>query len=644
MKKVIYSKFTKIFISILCIFSISYAVNIAIEGYKQWNDYKVEVYMFDDEFENSKFLSDALNRVSYDMYNAAVQYANDNSFNVKDNLENNIDRNRIDYYLSIDNKTFSNKNDLKKDHKYYFKLEMTKEHIEQDINPYVGYFYLDPYQLDSSEINGHNVEIYIGLQEQYVNTIHDLWTEQKTLFMDTVNGVVYGGLVPLLCIIYLILVIGKDKEGNLTTHLVDHINIEFKLLIMLGVLVLGGYLSLMMLNQYHYGYFPYDLLKLCIQIVVTIVFSVLLTLFLSIIRNLKNKTFLSNFLLFVIIKKIFNIIKHIINEVSEVLANHMNIIVIGLFFIYTTCIGLLGHASYLRAISVVMGFILFLVASYFVIKYLNTLNRIKEGVNNIRNGDLNYKIEDVPFKDLSNLKEGINDMSSGLKESVNKTLKAERLKTELITNVSHDLKTPLTSIINYTKLLSDVEGLPEEAKDYVAIIDKKSQRLKALTQDLFDISKVQSGNEEIIIEKLNVETLLSQSLAEYEKELENLTVCTKIEEGLTIYSDGRKMSRVINNLLINITKYTLPNTRVFIDAYSKDNKAFIEMKNISSYPLDFDKDEIMQRFKRGDESRTEEGHGLGLAIVKSYVEVTGGKFDIILDGDLFKAVIEYDKK
>jgi len=403
-------------------------------------------------------------------------------------------------------------------------------------------------------------------------------------------------------------------------------------------------LLLTLINQFLYGDFSYELLKLYAQVIVIIGGSALLTLFLSIIRIIKNKTFASRCLTVVVIKKIILSIKNIINEVRQLLANHTSAAVVGLLFVYTTIIGYLGNGSYHDSMCVIMGIILFVVVGYFVMKYFNSLNSIKDGVNKIRTGDLNYKIDNIPFKDLNDLKDGINDMSSGLQASVSKTLKAERLKTELITNVSHDLKTPLTSIISYTKLLSDIDDLPEEAKDYVAIIDKKSQRLKALTQDLFDISKVQSGNEEVVLEKLNVATLLSQSLAEYEKELADLTLCTRIEEDLHILSDGRKMSRVINNLLVNISKYTMPHTRVFIDTYSKDNKAFIEMKNISSYPLDFDKDEIMQRFKRGDESRTEEGHGLGLAIVKSYVEVTGGKFDIVLDGDMFKSVIEFDKQ
>ena len=167
--------------------------------------------------------------------------------------------------------------------------------------------------------------------------------------------------------------------------------------------------------------------------------------------------------------------------------------------------------------------------------------------------------------------------------------------------------------------------MPEEAKDYISIIDKKGQRLKVLTQDLFDIAKVQSGNEEIVLEKLNVKTLISQSLAEYEQELQSFTLCTNIEDDLYIYSDGKKMSRVINNLLVNVIKYTLINTRVFIDAKCINNKVRIEIKNLSSYPLDFDKDEIMNRFVRGDQSRSKEGHGLGLAIVKRIVELHQGE-------------------
>ena len=239
----------------------------------------------------------------------------------------------------------------------------------------------------------------------------------------------------------------------------------------------------------------------------------------------------------------------------------------------------------------------------------------------------------------------INDIAKGLDESVSAKVKAERMKTELITNVSHDLKTPLTSIISYTELLANVEGLPEEAKDYAQIIANKSDRLKTLTQDLFDISKVQSGNESVVLEKLDVALLINQSLGEHDNEIKQseLPFCVNAPKELYISADGRKMSRVISNLISNILKYTMKNTRVFISAYEENGEVVMEFKNIASYPMDFNAEEIVGRFVRGDESRTQEGNGLGLAIAKSYTEICNGKFEIVLDGDMFKAILKFRK-
>ena len=219
------------------------------------------------------------------------------------------------------------------------------------------------------------------------------------------------------------------------------------------------------------------------------------------------------------------------------------------------------------------------------------------------------------------------------------------MKAELITNVSHDLKTPITSIISYTELLSKVEGLPEEAKDYVAVIAKKSDRLNKLTQDLFDISKVQSGNDDVILEILDVSLLINQTLGEHDSEIQSseLPFCVNTPKELFISADGRKMSRVVSNLISNILKYTMKNTRVFITAAEKDGMIVMEFKNISAYPLNFDVEEITQRFVRGDESRTAEGNGLGLAIAKSYTEICNGSFDIVVDGDMFKAILKFKK-
>lgn len=639
MKKILYSIYTKLAVSILCIFCLLSAVTVGMDAFKKWNNYENEVYMLEDNFEDSYYLSNEMHLKSYQIYNAANQYIQDHSFDVKENLKNFIDENDIVYLLTIDDKEFSNTKNLNQNYNYFYQLTIDKKGIIDEImQPDAGIYFVD-----ASELKGHTVKIYIGLKDRYVESCEELWYEQKNLFTSSLTNITYWILFSIICFIYLIVVIGKDKEGNIKTHSIDHMFIEFNLFINFMTCLLSFAFIQMIANQYFYGDFPFELLKFFINLIIGIASTILLTLFLSIVRNIKNKTFISRCFIFVIIHKILMILKNIFDEMTQIYANHTTIVVIGLFFVYTAIIGYLGNGSYHDSSCILIGFILFLLVGYFVMVYLNSLNKIKMGVDKIRDGDLDYKIDSIYFKDLNHLKDGINDISSGLQASVHKTLKAERLKTELITNVSHDLKTPLTSIINYTQLLSKIENLPEEAKDYIAIIDKKSQRLKTLTQDLFDISKVQSGTEEIVFEKLNVETLLSQSLAEYEKELENVTVCTNFEENLYICSDGRKMSRVINNLLTNISKYTLPNTRVFINTYSNHQKAIIEMKNISSYPLDFDSEEIIQRFKRGDESRSEEGHGLGLAIVKSYVEATGGKFNIVLDGDMFKTIIEFDK-
>ncbi|MBR4306269.1 MAG: HAMP domain-containing histidine kinase, partial [Ruminiclostridium sp.] len=266
------------------------------------------------------------------------------------------------------------------------------------------------------------------------------------------------------------------------------------------------------------------------------------------------------------------------------------------------------------------------------------LDEIKKGVCISKGGNLAYKIPAPKSRDLRKLALSINDISNGLDEAVAAKVKAERLRTELITNVSHDLKTPITSIISYTELLSKIDELPDEARDYVSVISKKGERLKNLTQDLFDISKAQSGNEELVMERLDIGVLISQSLGENDNEIKKseLTFCVNTPKELYIFADGRKMSRVICNLIDNAVKYSMKNTRVFITAAEKDGKVEVEIKNVASYPMEFSADEIVGRFVRGDKSRTTNGNGLGLAIAKGYTELCNGEFEIVLDGDMFK--------
>ena len=283
---------------------------------------------------------------------------------------------------------------------------------------------------------------------------------------------------------------------------------------------------------------------------------------------------------------------------------------------------------------------------YYLIKKLAYLSYIMEGTERIKGGDIHYKLDIIGDDNFSNLAENINNIGDGLDKAIYNQLKSERLKSELITNVSHDLKTPLTSIINYIELIKKEEDIkPEHIKDYVNVLDSKSKRLKVLIEDLFEASKASSGNLELNMEKIDITQLLRQAIGEMEEKLSKANLDLKLrvpEEKTYIMADGKKLYRVLENLLSNISKYSLNNTRVYIDIIEEDDKVKLTMKNISSYELNFDPEEIMERFKRADESRNTEGSGLGLAIARDLVNAQGGRFEIDIDGDLFKSVVEFN--
>ena len=238
----------------------------------------------------------------------------------------------------------------------------------------------------------------------------------------------------------------------------------------------------------------------------------------------------------------------------------------------------------------------------------------------------------------------INDIAGGFSNAIEEGLRSERLKTELITNVSHDIKTPLTSIINYVDLLKKEEIQDEKVKEYITILDKKSQRLKKLTEDLVEASKVSSGNVKLQLEEIKLKELINQSIGEFRDRFEekNLQIETNMpEEEVKIEADNRYLYRVIENLFSNVTKYALENSRVYIDMKKEKGKIEISIKNISKEKLNISSEELMQRFVRGDKARYTEGSGLGLSIAKSLIELQGGDFAIYIDGDLFKVVMKW---
>ena len=283
-----------------------------------------------------------------------------------------------------------------------------------------------------------------------------------------------------------------------------------------------------------------------------------------------------------------------------------------------------------------------LIAVIFLVK---DTNRLILGVDELVKGNLDYKIKTDEkigiYKELAN---NMNHIGDGLKIAVETSLKDERMKTELITNVSHDLKTPLTSIINYIELLKKEEIESEDAKHYIEVLDGKAQRLKHLTEDLVEAAKATSGNIELNMMVIDFNELMSQALGEFEerfKEKELELIAGQPEEPVRIMADGRRLYRVLENVLQKGGGGAMPKTRVYIELLKQQEKAVFTIKNVSQAPLNISSEELMERFTRGDESRTTEGSGLGLSIAKDLTALQNGKFDIILDGDLFKVVIEF---
>lgn len=275
--------------------------------------------------------------------------------------------------------------------------------------------------------------------------------------------------------------------------------------------------------------------------------------------------------------------------------------------------------------------------------------KIQQALELISTGALDTKLDVSEFHGQEKeVVEAVNHIRDGLMESVNESLKNEKLKADLITNVSHDIKTPLTSIVNYVDLLKRENLGNENARNYIRILDEKSQRLKQLTEDLVETSKITSGNVKLDMQKIDMVELLYQTGGEFNERFEarNLTIVTKIpNKSMYIYADGRQLYRSLENLYTNAAKYALENTRVYVELSNNDNKVVFTIKNVSKNELDIVSDgkvDLTERFVRGEKSRTTEGSGLGLSIAKNLTTLMGGKFEINVDGDLFIATIEYE--
>lgn len=484
-----------------------------------------------------------------------------------------------------------------------------------------------------------NERITVMLNVNY--PVHD-WIYEKSNFYETykgwaeisVLGAGFSMLLGLLAVISLTIQAGRvraDRKLHLTRG--DRIPTEVVLgsgIILGGLLIVCAAFGVEQAIQGGSVYYA-----VLISIGVTALAGVLLAIYMSLVRRLKGHVFWKNSLSYVIVKSCKSV------YLARKTSSRMIIAFIGL---------VLGNMLVIAAFGG-FGVLLALLGDGLVLLYLirESAGRqvIRDGLARIASGELDFKIDERELVgDNREMAEAVNHVGDGLMNAVKETLKSERLKADLITNVSHDIKTPLTSIINYVDLLKRENIQDPRIKGYIEILDSKSQRLKQLTEDLVEASKISSGNITLDMHPIRFGELVWQTNGEFEekfaaKGLE--VVCEIPEEPVYVLADGRRMWRVVENLYNNVAKYAMPNTRVYVSVKQFGCRVVFDIKNISERPLNIDAEELTERFIRGDVSRSTEGSGLGLSIAKNLVILQGGTFDIYLDGDLFKVTITFEK-
>lgn len=377
-------------------------------------------------------------------------------------------------------------------------------------------------------------------------------------------------------------------------------------------------------------------------ILVPLFTSMLLGIVVSFSARIKSETWYKYTVIYFVLKYLFIGIRAIfrwtVYFISKIPLFYKTLLVILLLTFLEILFLLFGLNEYL-----LLWVIEKIVITPFVIYCVLCMRKLQTSARKLAQGDTGYKTDTgYMLFDFKEHGEYLNGISNGLELAVEENVRSERMKTELITNVSHDIKTPLTSVINYVDLLKK-EGLDSQnAPEYLSIIDKHSARLKRLTEDLVEASKASTGNVRINYDNTNINVLLNQTVGEFEEKLAEKRLSLVIdvpEEELVIRADGRHLWRVFDNLMNNICKYSMPDTRVYVSAQKADERVKVVFKNISREELNIMPSELTERFVRGDKSRNTEGSGLGLSIAKSLVELQGGIFEIHIDGDLFKVTV-----
>lgn len=487
-------------------------------------------------------------------------------------------------------------------------------------------------------------EVYINPKLPYSDTYRDIYHMLSIIdFAGGVTGLVIFLILSTLILITMIVFL-FSSAGHSSKHegirLTFFDKIPYDIFLAVYIIVVGVSLSYFIDAMYFYSAFSEFVFELT-GAAVSLSALVLSGFIASTAVRIKAHCLFRNTLIYIILRQIKRIYMYFSKNIKILWKSIIIIIFIFVLDILAFCFSI--------AASEAAPFIVFTLLLTALIFYMAAvLCKLKKAITTIANGDVNYKVDyKMMCLEARKCAIDINHIGDGISVAVDEAVKSERLKAELITNVSHDIKTPLTSIINYSDLLEKEKLDNEKAAEYVHIVNKHSNKLKRLIDDLVEASKASSGNVEMQMERCDATIMLSQVIGEFEDKAtaNNISLILDIPENpIYIMADGRHLFRIFDNLLNNICKYSMPGTRAYLSLKeTKENISYavIEFKNISEYPLNISPDELTERFVRGDSSRHSEGNGLGLSIVRSFTELQNGRLEINIDGDLFKVILKF---
>ncbi len=492
-----------------------------------------------------------------------------------------------------------------------------------------------------------DIEVFIA-KDLHKNDIFAAVAKIIDIGYDLRYAVVFIAIGSLAVFVYLICFLycaaGHRQGGEIKCNYLD--KIPFDLLSAMVAAI--AFLSISIAYEIPGNFFT-DILILFL--VLTVDYFVALGYTMSFATRIKTRTLIKNNILYFVLSFINKRLKKFFGRIKFVYSNSsllrkcwiiiLAIVLSSLIFTVAVFNNLYdAHEFFLLVMFVTVTVVIFAILYLAII-----MQKIKSGGERIAKGDLQYKIDTkYMFGDFKAFAESLNNINDGLQTAVNEKMKSERFKTELITNVSHDIKTPLTSIINYVDLIKKEEPENENMKQYIGVLDRQSSRLKKLVEDLVEASKASSGSLSVTLMPCDVVVLLYQTLGEFEEKLNKKSLVTVVnipEESIRIMADGRHLWRIFDNLMNNVCKYALEGTRVYIDVKRINDSVSITFRNISKYELNVSAEELMERFVRGDKSRNTEGSGLGLSIAKSLAELQNGKLELLVDGDLFKVEVSF---